>query len=117
PSTLEKLTTRCGPEAVEQVNQALLAIGYAAKVIKTNRVRSDTTVVPANVTYPTDSGLLATAIDRIAVLAARIHAAGGAPRTHVRDRRRSAPPPAPGQPRPPKATPRRRESRGATHPR
>jgi transposase, IS5 family len=90
PSTLEKLTTRCGPDAVEQLNQTLLAIGYTAKVIKTNKVRTDTTVVPANVTYPTDSDLLATGIDRIAVLVARIHAAGGAPQTHPRDRRRSA---------------------------
>jgi IS5 family transposase len=90
PSTLEKLTTRCGPEAVEALNQALLATGYAAKVIKTNKVRTDTTVIAANVTHPTDSGLLATAIDRIAVLLTRIHAAGGAPHTHAPDRRRSA---------------------------
>jgi IS5 family transposase len=90
PSTLQKLTARCGPETVEQLNQVLLAKGYAAKVIKTSKVRTDTTVVPANVAYPTDSGLLATAIGQIAVLIARIHAAGGAPRTHARDRRRSA---------------------------
>jgi IS5 family transposase len=90
PSTLEKLTTRCGPETIEQLNRALLAKGYTAKVIKINKVRTDTTVIPANVAYPTDSGLLATAIDRIAVLVARVHAAGGAPRTHARDRRRSA---------------------------
>src|SRR5271157_3690982 len=29
-----------------------------AKLLRTNRVRADTTVVPANVCYPTDSGLL-----------------------------------------------------------
>jgi transposase, IS5 family len=90
PSTLEKLTTRCGPETVKQLNQTLLAKGYAAKVIRTNKVRVDTTVVPANVTYPTDAGLLADAISRIAVLVARIHAAGAAPRTRIRDRRRAA---------------------------
>src|SRR5262249_1277020 len=90
PSTLEKLTTRCGPETVEQLNQTLLATGYAATVNRTTKASSDPTVVPANVTYPPDAGLLAKAIDRIAALVARIHAAGAAPRTRIRDRRRAA---------------------------
>jgi len=47
-------------------------------------------VVPANVAYPTDSGLLAKAIKRIAVTGQRIQAAGGAVRTQVRDRSRAA---------------------------
>jgi len=38
------------------LNEALLAKAAAAKVLKTNRVRADTTVVEANVAYPTDSG-------------------------------------------------------------
>lgn len=54
--------------------------------MRTNRVRADTTVVPANVAYPTDSGLLAKAIRRIATTSKRIQAAGGAVRTQVRDR-------------------------------
>jgi IS5 family transposase len=54
--------------------------------LRTNRVRADTTVVPANVAYPTDSGLLAKAIRRIATTSKRIQAAGGAVRTQVRDR-------------------------------
>ncbi|ACV78972.1 transposase IS4 family protein [Nakamurella multipartita DSM 44233] len=59
-------------------------------MVRTNRVRADTTVVPANVAYPTDSGLLAKAIRRIGTSVKRIHAAGGAVRTRVRDRSRSA---------------------------
>jgi len=47
-------------------------------------------VVPAEVAYPTDSGLLARAIRRIAVTGTRIRAAGGATRTVVRDRSRAA---------------------------
>ena len=47
-------------------------------------------VLPANVTYPTDSGLLVRAITLIVTLVARIHAAGAASRTGVRDRRRAA---------------------------
>ena len=59
PTTLMKLTTRCGSAAVDGLNEALLAKAAEAKVLRTNRVRADTTVVPANVCYPTDSGLLA----------------------------------------------------------
>jgi IS5 family transposase len=55
-----------------------------------NRVRADTTVVPANVSYPTDSGLLAKAIRRISTTGQRIHDAGGAVRTKLRDRSRAA---------------------------
>ena len=52
-----KLTTRCGSAAVDGLNEALLAKAAEAKLLRTNRVRADTTVVPANVAYPTDSGL------------------------------------------------------------
>jgi transposase, IS5 family len=90
PTTLMKLTTRCGSSAVDGLNEALLAKAAQAKLLRTNRIRVDTTVVPANVAYPTDSGLLARAIRRIAVTQRRIRAAGGATATRVRDRSRSA---------------------------
>jgi transposase, IS5 family len=90
PTTLMKLTTRCGPAAVAGCNEALLARAAEAKLLRTSRLRADTTVVPANVAYPTDSGLLAKAIRRIAVTGRRIQAAGGATRTRVRDRSRAA---------------------------
>ena len=90
PTTLMKLTTRCGSAAVDGLNEALLAKAAEAKLLRTNRVRADTTVVPANVAYPTDSGLLATAVRRIGTTAKRIQAAGGARRTTLRDRSRAA---------------------------
>ena len=90
PTTLMKLTTRCGTVAIDGLNEALLAKAVQAKVLRTSRLRADTTVVPANVAYPTDSGLLARAIKRIAVTGRRIQAAGGAVRTQLRDRSRSA---------------------------
>ena len=90
PTTLMKLTTRCGPAAVEGLNEALLAKAAQAKLLRTTRVRVDTTVVPSNVAYPTDSGLLARAIRRMAATEKRIQAAGGATRTKVRDRSRAA---------------------------
>ncbi|HZE15367.1 MAG TPA: transposase, partial [Mycobacterium sp.] len=90
PTTLMKLTTRCGSAAVDGLNEALLAKAAEAKLLRTNRVRADTTVVPANVAYPTDSGLLAKAIRRIAVTAKRIQAAGGATHTKLQNRSRGA---------------------------
>ena len=90
PTTLMKLSTRCGSAAVQGLNEALLTKAAEAKVLRTDRVRADTTVVPANVCYPTDSGLLAKAIRRIGAAGARIHNAGGAVRTRLRDRSRAA---------------------------
>lgn len=90
PTTLMKLTTRCGPAAVGGCNEALLAKAAEAKLLRTARLRADTTVVPADVAYPTDSGLLARAVRRIAATGRRIQGAGGATRTRLRDRSRSA---------------------------
>ena len=90
PTTLMKLTTRCGSAAVDGLNEALLAKAAEAKMLRTHRIRADTTVVPANVAYPTDSGLLGKAVRRIAVTGERIRAAGGAVRTRLRDRSRAA---------------------------
>jgi transposase, IS5 family len=96
PTTLMKLTTRCGSAAVDGLNEALLAKAAEAKLLRCNRIRADTTVVAANVTYPTDSGLLAKSVRRIAATRRRIQAAGGAVGTRVRDRSRAAGKRAPG---------------------
>ena len=90
PTTLMKITTRCGDEAVAGLNEALLAKASAAKLLRTDKIRADTTVVAGAVAYPTDSGLLAKAVGSMARTVARIKAAGGATRTVARDRRRSA---------------------------
>ena len=86
PTTLMKITTRCGSSAVEGLNEALLARALSAKVLKTNRVRADTTVVPANIAYPTDSGLLAKGVAKMAKAVERLKAGGLAPRVRTRDR-------------------------------
>src|SRR5260370_2311698 len=54
------------------------------------RVRADTTVICANVAYPTDSGLLAKAVGKLVRAARRVQAAGGATGTVMTDRRRAA---------------------------
>jgi transposase, IS5 family len=90
PTTLMKLTSRCGEAAVAGLNEALLVKAATQKLVRTDKVRADTTVVAAAVAYPTDSGLLAKAVGGIAGTIRRIQAAGGATRTRVRDRTRSA---------------------------
>jgi transposase, IS5 family len=89
-TTLMKITTRCGAEAVEQLNDVLLAQAAEAKLVRMHKVRVDTTVVEADVAYPTDSGLLAKAITRLGVSITKVKSAGGAQRTRTRDRSRSA---------------------------
>jgi IS5 family transposase len=76
PTTLMKLATRCGSGAVDGLNEVLLAKAAGQKLLRTSRLRADTTVVPANVSCPTDSGLLARAIRGIAATGRRIQAAG-----------------------------------------
>jgi transposase, IS5 family len=88
-STLKKLAKRCGPEAIEALNEALLVKAAENKVLKVDRVRADTTVVPADVGYPTDSGLLARGVIRLVALVAVLHGFGLAARTKMRDRSRS----------------------------
>jgi IS5 family transposase len=44
-STLKKIAKRCGTAAIEQLNRALLEKAAANKVLKTNRLRADTTVM------------------------------------------------------------------------
>jgi transposase, IS5 family len=89
PTTLMKITTRCGEDAVNALNETLLVKAAEARVLKTNRVRADTTVVEANVAYPVDSSLLAKGVARLAKLAGRARAQGLATRTPLRDRTRS----------------------------
>jgi IS5 family transposase len=90
PTTLMKLTTRCGEAAVAGLNEALWARAAGARLLRTARVRADTTVIPANVAYPTDAGLLAKAAGKLVRAARRVRAAGGATATVMTDRRRAA---------------------------
>jgi transposase, IS5 family len=89
PTTLMKITTRCGQPAVDALNEALLAKAHEAKVLKMNRLRADTTVVEANVAYPSDSSLLSKGVARMARSVTKLKAAGLATRTTFSNRTRS----------------------------
>lgn len=89
PTTLMKITSRCGKGTVEELNELLLAKAHEVKVIKTDQVRADTTVVSANVAYPTDSGLLTRGVTKLSSTVAKLKALGLASRTGFQDRTRS----------------------------
>jgi IS5 family transposase len=89
PSTLEKITRRCGHKAVDGLNEALLSKAAEAKLVKTDRVRADTTVVPANVSHPSDAGLLAKGVVGLTKLTAKLKELGLARRCQFRDRSRA----------------------------
>lgn len=89
PTTLVKLTKRLGPELVEELNAELLAVAVERRVLRSRRLRVDTTFVEADISAPTDSGLCSHAVSRLTGLARRIERTGTRVRSRVRDRRRS----------------------------
>ena len=58
-------------------------------MLKTDQVRADTTVIEANVAYPSDSSLLAKYVAKIVRVARKVQGQGLATRTTVTDRTRS----------------------------
>jgi transposase, IS5 family len=75
-STIRKLTRRLGPDVVDDLNRWVLDVAEERGELDLSKVRIDTTVVEADIKYPTDSGLLTKAISRIAVLHRRAETAG-----------------------------------------
>jgi len=90
PTTLVKLVRRAGPEVIEQLNAALLAKLAQGKLLRGRKLRIDTTVVEADIDYPTDADLLEQAVRKLGGLVRRIKGRGAASRTRFRDRGRAA---------------------------
>jgi transposase, IS5 family len=90
PTTLVKLIRRAGPETIEQLNAALVAKLTAGKLLRARKLRVDTTVVEADIDYPTDADLLEQAVRKLGGLVRRIKDRGAASRTRFRDRGRAA---------------------------
>lgn len=87
PTTLSKLVRRAGPGVIAQLNAALLARLAADKLLRARKLRIDTTVVEADIDYPTDADLLAQAVRKVGGLVRRLKARGAAPGTAFRDRK------------------------------
>jgi len=90
PTTLVKLVRRAGPEAIEELNAALVAKPGQGKLLRGRKLRVDTTVVEADIDYPTDADLLEHAVRKLGGLVRRVKARGAASRTRFWDRGRAA---------------------------
>jgi len=90
PTTLSKLVGRAGPEVIDQLNTALLGKLAGDKLLRGRKLRVDTTVVEADIDYPTDADLLEQAVRKVGGLVRRIKGRGAANKTAFRDRSRAA---------------------------
>ncbi len=88
-STVRKLTRRLGSELVAELIRELLAITARERRFHPAAVRVDSTVIEADIRYPTDIGLAATGVRLIAAAGARLAKASDGAIGTVRDRSRS----------------------------
>jgi IS5 family transposase len=89
-STVRKLTRRLGAEVVHQLTRELIQKARREKRFRPRAARIDSTVVEADVRYPTDSGLAADGVKALAREGRKLTAKIGVKRTAVRDRSRAA---------------------------
>lgn len=88
-TTLIKLTKRFGPEVIENLNQVLVDKARERKLVRGRKLRLDTTVVDANIHYPTDASLLSDCARAITRTVKRIKKQGQGIRAEFHDRTRS----------------------------
>ena len=89
PTSLSKLTRKYGPDVVHDLNRLLVQRASERKLVRSRKLRIDTTVVQAPIDYPTDIGLLADSARLVTRTVRRLQAAGAAVRTTFRSRARS----------------------------
>ena len=89
PTTLSKLTRKYGPDVVHELNRLLVQHACERKLVRSRKLRVDTTVVQAPIDYPSDIGLLADSARVVTRTVRRLQAAGVAVRTAFRSRARS----------------------------
>jgi len=75
-STICKLVHRFGPEAVEEMNKAVLAHLAGKKKLKTGKLKVDTTVTESDIAYPTDTGLLYQGVRKLGRLVKKLREKG-----------------------------------------
>jgi len=82
-SALSKWRHRLGAEGIREVNRSITLKLREEKVVRGRKVRIDSTVVDADIHYPTDSGLIADGVRRLARLGRKIRTAVGGTVTAV----------------------------------
>jgi IS5 family transposase len=88
-STVRKLTRRVGPEVVHEITRELIAKARREKRFRPRAARIDSTVVEADIRYPTDAGLAADGVRALARAGRKLAAKIREKRTAVRDRSRA----------------------------
>jgi IS5 family transposase len=88
-STVRKLTRRLGPETVAELSRLVIAKAQRETRFRARAVRIDSTVVEAEVRYPTDSGLAGDGVRTLAREGKRLQAKLGATTPTLRDRSRA----------------------------
>ena len=91
-STVRKLTRRLGAEVVHELTRELISKARREKRFRPRAARIDSTVVEADVRYPTDAGLAADGVRALAREGRKLAAKVGEKRTAVRDRSRAVGP-------------------------
>jgi transposase, IS5 family len=88
-STVRKLTRRIGPETVNEITRVLIVAATRSKRFRPRAVRVDSTVIEADVKYPTDSGLAAHGVRVLAREGRKLARLVKEQKRRVRDRSRS----------------------------
>jgi transposase, IS5 family len=89
-STIRKLCRRLGSEVVEEITRAVIVKATHERRFVARAARCDSTVVEADVRYPTDLGLAVDATRMLAREAAKVQRLAGSTARAVRDRSRAA---------------------------
>ena len=87
--TMGKLGQALGSEVVEDVHERLVGIARERKIVRGRKLRVDTTVVEANIHYPTDSSLLGDGIRVLTRTMQRLGTVVTATGEKIRNRMRS----------------------------
>jgi len=87
-STVRKLTRRLGPETVAELSRLVIAKARRETRFRARAVRIDSTVVEADVRFPTDSGLAGDGVRVLAREGKRLAGQAGGTAVRVRDRSR-----------------------------
>jgi transposase, IS5 family len=88
-STIRKLVRRLGAEAIEEITRVLIDKAQRERRFTARAMRCDSTVVEADVRWPSDAALALDAARRLARSGARTAARAGAGAGHVQDRSRA----------------------------
>ena len=88
-STIRKLTRRLGPDVIAELIREVIELATRERRFAPRAMRTDSTVVEADVRYPTDAGLAASGVRLLAAGVRRLGAAVAGVVPHVQDRSRA----------------------------